>query len=201
VARINLLDRSVYELIAAGEVIERPSSVIKELVENSIDAGAKHITIEIKDGGNRGVTACSVLNGVLAEYPIYMKNTVIGTFNDEIELELKNNYPNLLRGAPTGSAAKFIITEILKVNIFDNGDFACLQIPLSYDIKGIELSLDRADFISRAHRRNIAVQYWTINSPDEMRRLIELGCDAIMTDNPELMKEILDEYRTNGEKA
>ena len=48
---IRLLDKSVAELIAAGEVIERPSSVIKELIENSIDAGARHITVEIKNGG------------------------------------------------------------------------------------------------------------------------------------------------------
>lgn len=49
--KINILPKEVYSLIAAGEVVERPLSIVKEMIENSIDAGSKHITVEIKNGG------------------------------------------------------------------------------------------------------------------------------------------------------
>ena len=70
-----------------------------------------------------------------------------------------------------------------------------MQIPIEYDVAGIKLTLTTERAIKIAHERGIAVQCWTINDPAQMRMLIEMGVDCIMTDNPKLLKEILEEYK------
>ncbi len=147
--------------------------------------------VEIKNGGEKGYKAANVLDDLLTnKYPNYKNNVVVGTFHDEIAKDLKANHPTILRGASTGEARDFVLTQMFGVNIFNKADFVCLQIPTSYNLKGIKFTLDKKTFINRAHQRNIAVQYWTINDANEMKHLAKLGCDCIMTDDPELFNEV-----------
>ena len=183
--------KDVTDLAGTGLQIATVDKLFAEFYETNPEL---LFIVEIKNGGELGYEACRILSDTLNKYPNYRDQIVVGTFHDEIEKELQSKYADLLRGAPTGTAAKFVITQYLGVNIFDNSNFACLQVPTSYDL-GIKVYLDNQGLIDRAHRRNIAVQYWTINDADEMRKLIELGCDCIMTDNPELMRNVLDEYK------
>ena len=153
--------------------------------------------VEIKDSGSRGMRAADFLARIiLNKFPLLASKVVIGTFHPEIEKHLKKNYSGkLFMGASVSGASAFVLTQMFKVNLFYSCKFQCLQLPIeestSVPILGsITINLLQKQFINQAHKRNIAVQYWTINDEATMRKAIELGADCIMTDYPDLFCKV-----------
>ncbi|HAT4243957.1 DNA mismatch repair endonuclease MutL [Clostridium perfringens] len=119
--RINILNADTANKIAAGEVVERPSSVVKELIENSLDAGAKNITIEIQNGGESLIKIIDDGSGVHPE-------DVEKAFNPHATSKIKDTYDifsiNTLgfRGEALPSIASIARVDFKsKVSDFDMG--------------------------------------------------------------------------------
>ena len=164
---------------------------IEELFEKYAPTKMKYI-IEIKNSGEDGYLAANKLIEAMKNYDVVNK-VVIGTFHTEVESYIEETYPEVMRGASVGSAAGFILTQIFGVNIFYEATVTALQIPPEYSLYGINFKLAEKPYVDRAHRRNISVQFWTINDKEEMRKLIKMGADVIMTDNPDVLYELLEE--------
>lgn len=111
-ARINVLPKNIAELIAAGEVVERPASVIKELVENSIDAGSTVITVEIKNGG---VTYMRVTDNGHGIYHEDVPKAFISHATSKVSTveDLNSIFTLGFRGEALASVAAVSKTEIL----------------------------------------------------------------------------------------
>lgn len=111
-AKINVLPKHIAELIAAGEVVERPASVVKELMENSIDAGATTITLEIRNGGVRYIRITD--NGCGIDHDDVPKAFLShATSKIKDENDLNSIFTLGFRGEALASIAAVSKTEIL----------------------------------------------------------------------------------------
>ncbi len=92
---------------------------------------------------------------------------------------------------PTGASRReirdFYLLSRLRLERLSHPPYVALQVPLDY--RGIPLVTPR--FVEAAHSRGVRVDVWTINEPGEMRRLLDLGVDVIMTDRPEALTGVL----------
>ena len=86
------------------------------------------------------------------------------------------------------AATKFFVLQLLKLDVFFDDKLCVFQFPM--EEKGFDLAT--MSFTDAAHKHNLAVHYWTINDPEDMKLLIEIGADGIMTDFPHRLKEVYD---------
>jgi len=135
--KINVLDQRVANLIAAGEVVERPASVVKELVENAVDAGARSITVEIKNGGITYIRVSDDGSGMSPEdAALAFKRHATSKISTDKDL---NNIRTLgFRGEALASIAAVSQVELFtKTRDYDEGTYISIQAGKITEQKGI----------------------------------------------------------------
>ncbi len=167
-AVINILDKQTAELIAAGEVVERPSSVVKELVENSIDAGAKNILVDIERGGVKKILVQDDGSGIDSEY---VKTAFIRHATSKISS--KDDLDNIaslgFRGEALASIAS--VSHLTLITKTEMQDFA-IEIQLS---GGQETSFEVKPFVTGSR---FIVRDLFYNTPARMKFLKKDATEA-----------------------
>ena len=153
------------------------------------------INVEIKQSGELGFRALAEAVRLVEQYDAFDR-VVFASFHEEIydeyqRLQAAGEVPEEFMYSPAYDAAtEFFVLQLLKLDVFFGDELCVFQFPM--EEKGFNLATE--SFTSAAHKHNLAVHYWTINDPEEMKLLIEIGADGIMTDYPHRLKEVYNSF-------
>ncbi len=158
------------------------------------------INVEIKQSGDLGMRCMQAVLDLLEKHSAWNR-VVLASFHDEIyneyvRLQKAGEVPETFMYSPgTAGATNFVVLHLAGLDVFFRDGMCVFQLPTEQ--LGINLATEY--LVDNAHRHNLAVHYWTINDPDEMRHLIGIGADGIMTDYPHLLAEVYAEYAAEAE--
>ncbi|TVP95937.1 MAG: hypothetical protein EA374_02885 [Acholeplasmatales bacterium] len=159
----------------------------------------QRIIVEIKQYGDLGAEALAVVIALLdqldAAYNTYARISLASFHRDIYDnfVQLQNStHPQLMFSPQYDGVLSFFILAMARLDVFYREPIGSLQLPL--ESSGINLV--RSHLMRTAHAHNMAVHYWTINDEEDMRRLIALGADGILTDRPHKLAELLEAKRS-----
>ena len=153
------------------------------------------INVEIKQEGELGLKCLDAILELLEKHDAWDR-VVLASFHEELydeyqRLDAAGEVPETFMYSPAYDAVtEFVVLHYLKMDVFFNDGMCVFQLPT--EEYGIPLATKA--LVDTAHSHNLAVHYWTINDPEEMRYLISIGVDGIMTDYPHLLQEVYDSY-------
>ncbi len=181
-----------------GVTARHPEKFLATTLEEVIIAFPEnYMIVELKQFGDQGAllfdAVIELFDALDDDYNVYERITIASFRRDMYDryVELKETtHPQLMFSPQEDAIRKFYTLHWPRLTFFFNEPVNSFQVPMGQG--GIDLTTRQ--FINAAHRHNIAIHYWTINDEDDMRRLIELGADGILTDRPTLLKSIIDEY-------
>ena len=153
------------------------------------------INVEIKQPGELGFRALAEVLRLLEVYDAFDR-VVVASFHEEIydefqRLQAAGEVPETFMCSPSYDATtKFYALQLLNLDVFYGDDMCVFQLPM--EEYGFDLAT--AHLVKAAHKHNMAVHYWTINDPEDMRHLIDIGADGIMSDYPHRLQAVYDTY-------
>ena len=169
--------------------VPRIADILREFSESDL-----LFIIELKDREQKGEQAARQLAKIVGELNL-QKRVIIGSFGGEAVAAFRKALPEAATSASQSEAAGFIMLGKIGLEGAYSPPIRALQLPPF----AFGINLANKATIEKAHANGYAVHYWTINNAQEMTALTAIGADAIFTDYPDILREVI--KNKNGEES